>query len=206
MKIKRTVPQIVRVTQNNRRRGYTLMEIITVTLVIAVVASVTMPAADGFMTSQQVAAQASVLTGDVRYARSWAMSEQVFCRLVFSNEKLTWVVQEHCVGGEPHVGEPTTTWASEPANTYTADPLYWRSIIDYPEREVEGAFDVALTPDVNPTAIFFRPDGMMVSGASSNHAPIAVIKARFTSGDIGVDVNISPNGALESMEYYSEDY
>ncbi|HNV72403.1 MAG TPA: prepilin-type N-terminal cleavage/methylation domain-containing protein, partial [Candidatus Ozemobacteraceae bacterium] len=135
------------------RSGYTLMEMITVILVVAAVASVAMPAADGFRSQQQVNAQASVLVGDIRYARSWAMSEQGFCRLVFSNDKASWVVQEHCVAGDPVLGEPTTTWAGEPATTYTANPIYWRSIIEEPAREVEGAIDVQLTPDVNPTAI-----------------------------------------------------
>lgn len=184
--------------------GYTLMELIAVIMVIAAVASIALPEVGNFNAGLQLLAQASILTSDLRLARSWAISEQVYTRVVFNADLSSWVVQEHVSGGVPVIGEPSPALTVGQATDFLDVAAKW-SNIDGDSREPDAMFQVEAIPAGAP-AIFFRHDGMLVSHPSATGAPIGVKTVRFkTENGANMDVEITPNGALESTEFYSSD-
>jgi Tfp pilus assembly protein FimT len=183
------------------------MEILTVVILLSIILSVALPSADNFFVNQSVAAQAGVLVGDIRAARAWAMSNQVFTRLVFSVEEQAWVVQEVTdTTGEPIVGEPTEGLSAASATDisgYDVQPTYWRSIIDDQNRTVDPKVTLSFTP-ATPAAVFFRPDGMLMSSPKAGSLPLGVQKVRFSQDDVAVEVTITPAGAVESTAWFEE--
>lgn len=186
------------------RSGYSLVEILTVVMIVSIVASITLPVAENFFSSQQLAAEGSNLTSDIRMARSNAMANQVFTRLIFKSDLSSWIVQELIdASGNPIVGEPTTA-DTVGATTYDENPSNWRSILDGNAHAVDPSVEVSVTPNTAP-AIFFGPQGILSSAPSANAPPIGLTTIQMMLGPADMTVTISPAGVLESEAWYSED-
>jgi len=191
------------------RSGYTMMEILSVAMIVAAMASVALPSSDAFFSSQRVAAQGAVLTGDVRYARSCAMETQVYHRLVFSSDKTKWIVQRYCdAAGDDKPGEVdaadigTTIGKS---HYYEETNVKWQSVVEGDSREIEPTVELSFAP-TTPRPIFFRPDGFLCDSPTFTGAPIGITTAKFKSGPAEMQVDITAAGAIESMEWFDEDY
>ncbi len=192
--------------KTRNRKGYTLIEILVVIVILAEVASIALPALDNFNIGLQLAAQASMLTGDIRFARSWALSEQVYTRLVFNSDRSSWVVQQYVdSSGAPVQGEPDPPLTTLEATDFSDAAKKWASIIDLPTHDADPSFEVEAIPPGVP-AFFFRFDGMVVSHPGSTGGPMAATTIRFKYSGAQMDVDVTPNGALESTEFYSNAY
>jgi Tfp pilus assembly protein FimT len=188
-------------------KGYSLMEVLSVALIVAAVAAVLFPDSGEFFAMQKCAAQASILVSDIRLARSWSMVNQTYTRMIFSDDYTSWVVQEHTLtDGTPVVGLPTTP-SDSVHQTYDENSTTWRSILDESARFLsDGNTRVTVSPN-SPPKIFFAPEGVLCSKPSISEPPIGCIKVQFNTGEVAtMDVDISPAGALESTEFYSEFY
>jgi type II secretory pathway pseudopilin PulG len=183
------------------------MEMLTVAIIVGIFAALVFPDSSTFFAMQKAASQASVLISDIRLARSWAMSNQSFTRLVFADDLSGWVVQEHTnADGTPVIGEPVNP--NDAAHTTYADAsTIWGTIIDGEAQYLlEPDIQVKVTPNVVPK-VFFGPDGVLRSKPTMMAPPVGCLKIQFGKNDIAtMDVDISPAGALESTEYYSEYY
>jgi len=152
-------------------RGFSLIEILSVIFIGAVFASLVLPSASNFFNSQIVAAEASKLTADVRFAQSWAIQNQTYTRIAFANNPPRWIVQEVVdASGNSLSGEIQDSSAVNEGKTYSENPTYWRSIIETPIREIDPNVQLIFTPN-NPLPAFFRPDGMLVMYPVSSAPP-----------------------------------
>lgn len=196
--------------QQKSTAAYSLMELLVAVSIIAMFSSIALPSIDSLFNSEAATSHASTLTSDVRFARAWSLENQTYVRIVFNpDDYSSWVVQELTDNlGETISGDPGFTMTTAEMNDFDENPTYWRSIIDAPSREIDiGNIRLVFTPSV-PPAIFFRPDGLLVSSPNSSANIFGTLNAKFlydASGiDSGIEVDITPSGAIESSEY--EDY
>ena len=192
-----------------KRSGYSIIELLAVAVIVAALVSAALPSPDAFFSNQRVAAQGATLTGDVRYARSCAMETQVYHRLVFSGDKTKWIVQRYSDGsGNEKTGEVDS---SDIGNTtglshyYEETNVKWQSVIDGAFREIEPTIELSFAP-TTPRPIFFRPDGFLADSPTFTGAPIGITTAKFKSGPAEMQVDVTSAGAIESVEWFDENY
>lgn len=173
------------------------MELLTIIVIVAVMSSVLVPAGTGFHASEQTFAAAAKLTAHVRMARYRAMEYQSYQRIDFEPGGDGWQVRELCdsVTNEAVTGEPCLPTHNE-----------WQSILGEEFMYLEPSITMTFDPDP-PPSIYFRPDGLLVSGPSFNSAPLGILKVSFFYSDheYGAVVDLSPAGAIESKAFYRED-
>lgn len=185
------------------------MEMLVAISILAMFSSIALPSIDSFYHEETINTSAAELASDVRLARAWALENQTYVRIVFNPDGYSsWVVQELTDSlGESISGEPSVVMTSAEMNDYSEYPTYWRSIIDSGFRELDSAkVELKFTPAV-PAPVFFRPDGLLVSSPNSSASIFGTLKVRFFYEDLeGVEVDITPSGAIESVAYYNEDF
>lgn len=181
------------------RRGFTLVEVTMVILIVSIMSSVVLPTTTGFYASEQASAAASILTADVRMARFRAMEFQGYVRIKFLTDNSGWRVEELCdsVTHEAVTGEPCLPTHTE-----------WQSIIGDETRDLDTSITIVFNPDPPPW-IYFRPDGLLVTAPQFDAAPLGILKVIFTYTDNetadGAEIEINPAGVIESKAYYRED-
>lgn len=175
------------------RRGTTMMEVLTAAIIISIVASYVLPAADSFYSSEQVTAAASMLTADVRYARAYAIDRQTYVRLHFMPDG--WEVQE----AFDDFDNPL------PAGNDFNTAHYLESILDESERFVPAKVNLEFMPVATPD-VYFSPDGFLRSKPGFNSPPSMHITVNFVYVNAVATVEISASGALESKAWYREDF
>ena len=179
----------------NDRSGYTLMEIIVVIAIVSVVSSVAMDNAGSFFSGQRVQSEALTFIQDIRAARYSALANQMFRRVIFSTDFLSYRVQTYDNGGATvvaNMNDAKTNFAS----------AVWTSVIDSDSREFDPEVAVAVPADMS--VIFMRPDGLLVGTPKDDGEPIPDYIATFTYGNSAVAVNINAIGVAASREYYEE--
>lgn len=177
-------------------RGYTFMEILTVIMVIAVLATITVPAVDNFNSGQRVAAEAMLFIQDVRLGRNLAVESQVYHRINFKADG-TYTVDQYDNPSWTHLGAVEDSTADAlPGSTN------WTNVLEEPYREFSP--EVTFQRPVYYSTIFFRPDGMLVSNPSESGMPIADTVATFTYGAATLQVCLNSTGVFASEEYYEE--
>ncbi|NLI76276.1 MAG: hypothetical protein GX442_07535 [Candidatus Riflebacteria bacterium] len=188
-----------------RRAGFTFMDILSAIMIIAVVSSIAIPTISGFFATQQAASQAALLVNDVRLARATAIENQGYTRILFRADLTGWIVQELVDGsGLPVQTEGSVVFSEDP-DIYNETAPDWRSILDGAARELDSETTLALSK-APPASIFFRYDGLIVNSPYYDALPIQVRRATFTYGDAALQVDITPAGAVESVEYFRDDY
>lgn len=189
------------------KRGLSFFELAMVISIIAVFSSIAMPAANNFFGGDSLSVAASTLTTDVRVARYNAMQNQTYIRLMFASDQTGWKVQQAIDSGteEPIEGELNpAVFTVAVINDYD-DISNWETILDDELHEIDPDIDIQFTPGVPPT-IMFRPDGTLAQGPGFLSKPIGSVEARFMHEESSLSVWITPSGALESLEYYDENY
>lgn len=185
------------------------MEILVVVSVIAAMSSIAFPAADNFYASQFTTAQAAILIADIRLARANAMDKQVYHRLLFSSDKTEWIVQEYTdSSGLELPGEVDSAdigIGTAKSDTFEVVSAKWLSALDSESRKVDPGITIETAPAI-PSAIFFRPDGMIVDKPTFEGCPIPVLKVTFKKSSAATDVSITPAGGIESVEWFDENY
>ncbi|MBF0409329.1 MAG: prepilin-type N-terminal cleavage/methylation domain-containing protein [Candidatus Riflebacteria bacterium] len=182
-----------------QKRGYTLMELITVICIIAVFLNVGDSTTSGFFSAQRVAGNAAIFIQDIRAARFSAVNDQTYHRMyIFKDYEgciASYVVQAYA--------SPTIP-ANDIVNsrTYTADNASWINLLDTPYREFED--DIYVRFATGPSYIFFRPDGLLVSSPEVDSLPIPESQAYFSDGVTSMTVLINAAGVIESEEWYEE--
>lgn len=188
------------------RHGYTLMEILAIISILAAAASVAGTSISSFFSSQQATAMATELAGDIRMARSTAISQGSYTRIAFNADRSAWVVQElRDAGNNLIVGIPTLMPSGSMLNDFAIEPTNWRTIIDGESREVPPEVTVTSTPSTTPT-IFFNPDGTIREAISPAAPPLGVVSIHFNYGPATCSVDIMPFGVVESVFSYEEEY
>lgn len=185
----------------NAAQGFTMMEVLMVIMIISIMYSVVVPSYSNYQATEMSFAAASNLTSDVRMARFRSIEHQCYCRVRFSSVGDGWFVEElyNSGTGEPIDGEPTI-----PPSDFE-----WRSFIGPDMREVHPAILLQFAPNPPPD-LFFRPDGVMVSGPRFDAPPVGVTKVSFVYDNMedaqGAEVLLTPAGVIESRAFYREDY
>ena len=191
------------------RAGFTVVELLAVAILIATIVDVVLPSSDAFFSNQKIAAQGAVLTSDVRYARSCAMETQVYHRLVFSSDKTKWIVQRYCDAagndkpGEVDAADIGTTIGK--SHYYEETNVKWQSVVEGDSREIEPTVELEFQP-TTPRPIFFRPDGFLADSPTFTGAPVGITTVKFKSGPAEMQVDITAAGAIESLEWFDENY
>ncbi len=182
------------------RSGTTAMELLCVVMIVGAMATVILPNANSFYATEQSYAAAAKLTADIRTARYRAIEYQCYVRLKLDPEGSGWRVEELC---DSATGDTVEGEAVLPTHNL------WVSILDEAMRENDQQINISYLPDP-PQAIFFRPDGLLVSSSTFNAPPIGIQQVDFNFSSApeaqGAQVDITPAGVIESKAFYSEDY
>lgn len=181
-----------------RRAAYTLMEILAVLSIIAIMASITLPAMDGFFASQRLSAEANTFIQNVRMAQYLALETSVYHRLYFlpdgSGYQLSSYVQPS--GWVQTTVIQNVTDALNPASTN------WVDITGMGTVEIDTL--VSFKPPAGVSMIFFRPDGLLVRTPEYEADPVPDCIASFSFGQRDLTVNVTPVGIRASEEFYEE--
>jgi len=181
------------------RRGFTLMELLAALSIIAIMASVSMPAMDNFFSSQRVAAEANQFIQNVRMAQYQAMETQIYHRLYLYPDGTGYKLSSYA---RPAVwNHPTTVAVADVAAAATPASANW---VDITGQEIIE-FDplVKFTPP-SVTVIFFSPDGMLLTSPENMADPIPDCVATFSYGSTELAVNLTQIGVRASEEFYEE--
>lgn len=179
------------------KKGFTFAEILVVTCIIAVVASVAMPAIDDFMSSQKISSEAELFVSSVREARYKAMQEGALHRLVLdkdndgnisgykiqiyreyeseteSETEDKWNLSEDENTDDSETGSIATTTNDEKKKIINFKEIStndddWRSILEYEEISFDSSIEVKHNPIGGNSIIYFYPTGYLVTGKSNN--------------------------------------
>lgn len=184
-----------------RRGGYTLLEMITVIVIVGVIASVTLPELSNFYSGDVVTGEAMVLINNIRRARYRAMEQQTVHRIVFSDDLLSYKVE--VFNGLP--AAETGAQLSSFADTN------WLTVIDTDIAEFSPSISVSKDPSL-PNCVFFFPNGKAVTridttGPVSEANTIGIPEGyiMLTYGNAGIRIVLNAYGVFASEAYAPDD-
>jgi prepilin-type N-terminal cleavage/methylation domain-containing protein len=168
-------------------KGYTLMEIMVVVAIISIVGSIVSPV----FNANKVSGDAFKFVQSIRMARYKAIETQFFHRLVFIPQEERYLVQYYKSTDDWSNTVSTVGDASDPDNPE------WVSIVD----DSETYLTPGVSLEMERTAFFFRPDGLLAIRPSYDALLIPETIATFSYSDAVITVNFSSMGIVSSEEY-----
>jgi len=174
------------------------MEILAVLSIIAIMASITLPAMDGFFASQRLAAEANTFIQNVRMAQYLALETATYHRIYFLPDGSGYQLSSYV---------RPSGWVHPTAVQSVADALLptsvnWTDITGMGTVEIDPM--VSFKPPAGVSMIFFRPDGMLVKTPEYEADPVPDCIASFSFSQKDLTVNITPVGIRASEEFYEE--
>jgi len=186
-------------TAQGGRRGFTLMELLAALSIIAVMASVSLPAMDTFFSSQRAAAEANQFIQNVRMAQYRATETQIYHRLYFYPDGTGYKLSAYDrPAGWNH---PTTVKPADVVVAANPASLNW---VDLTGQEIIEFDPLVKFASPSVTAIFFSPDGMLLTSPENMADPIPDCVATFSYGNTQLAVNLTQIGIRSSEEFYEE--
>ncbi len=187
----------IRTIQINNRRGFTMVEIICVIIIIGIVSSIALPAIDNFRASDRCKAEASILVNYIRQAKYQAMQDNCFNRIVFASSE----------DDDPNVFKVQTYEGNaDTLRGAMSDNNNWASIADEEEVTIEAAVEVDLGDfGCKDKTIYFKPDGFIYEhngNAGNEETIISEQRVVFKYGNSAVAVDINALGVISSEAIY----
>ena len=193
-------------------KAFTLIEIVTVIMLISIVLGVALPAIGNMFSSQAVSFEASNFVETIRQGRYRAMETQAVHRLIFSDDWTAYKLEtDTCQDSDTPTTE-TDTDSTEDNNYETpSHPDRWQSVLDSDEYEINPDVDFIRTADT-PKCIFFMPDGTIVTRldttklvSESNSYPLGETKISFIYGESAITILYGYLGVISSGAYHADD-
>ena len=177
------------------KRGFTVIEIMCVMIIISIVSSIAMPAINNFHSSERCKAEASVLVSYIRQAKYQAMQDNCINRLIFSPEGGAFKIQKYDPETESNdtfdsiITNKSETAATNQSDRYNLDD--WKSIADEEEILFNSSVEVEFSSFLNTIhAIYFKPDGYIYCYNSGIQIlPEERILFKYGSSAVAVDIN-----------------
>ena len=169
------------------RRGFTMVEIICVIIIIGIVSSIALPAIDNFRSSDKCKAAASILVNYVRQAKYQAMQDSCVNRIRFAE---TDNDDSNVFYVETFEGDYMVNAAS--------DTIHWASIADEEEVTIDAGIEVDLEKFGTNRTLYFKPDGYIYQINGGNEGIISELRIVFKYGNAAVAVDINALGVISS--------
>lgn len=185
------------------RRGFTLMEIMTVMAIISVVSSIVLPGISNFYSSERVKAEAEVLIQNIRAAKYRAMQEQALYRLVFAPGGDAYKIQIHTGYLEGNTPPTLTTALAEP----DYDGAMWESVLESDEILIDPLIMVTREAYLlGHPVVYFWPDGTLVTNDSggiteANRIRLGECYILMEYGSSRIRIYLNAQGVLSSESY-----
>ena len=194
----------MKLLKRQNKRGFTIVEVMCVLVIISIVSSIAMPAINNFHSAERCKAEASVLVSYIRQAKYQAMQDNCINRLIFSPEGGAFKIQKYDPDTESSDSFETIIENSERASGAAAryDQDDWKSIADEEEIFFNSSVEVELSPSftiVTSTdyihAVYFKPDGLLYRNDTTI---ISEQRIQFKYGSSAVAVDINALGVISS--------
>jgi prepilin-type N-terminal cleavage/methylation domain-containing protein len=105
------------------RKGFTLIELIMVMVIVAILAAIAIPRFDSFY-SIKLDGNMKKIVSDIRYCQQMAVSRHGNCRIVFDTAADTYTAQEQLVTSGPWSGVKDPFTRANLVMNYRSDPQY----------------------------------------------------------------------------------
>lgn len=187
----------------NLKKGFSLMEVICVMIIISIVSSITLPAINSFHSSERVKAEADILVSYIRQARYQAIQSNRPNRIIFDDEDSNFFKVQTLIDDEPFAGIDSFT------DSGGYDSNKWVSIADSEEIEINSSVEV----DINSfqtngssfdRALYFSPDGylyVVTSATSPTVHKMTEQRLVFRYGSAALAVDLNALGVISSRAY-----
>lgn len=184
------------------RRGFTMIEMMTVMAIISVVSSIVLPGVNNFYSGERVKAVAEILVQNVRFAKFKAMQEQALHRMIFSATGDTYKIQMHSGYLEGNTPPDLTSVTADASY----DSVNWESILESDEIEIDPGVTVTREGYLQPRIVYFWPDGYLVTHNSTgisetNKIRLGECHILFEYGSSRIRVYLNALGVLSSESY-----